>query len=161
MTVVMTSEAAGKKVDETYTGPLEPFLLAEGYARRTDVSTKLPSTGALGVAVADDPRLNENREAPGEAVSYEGNLAAPDIAATTPVTPATGGIAGGTAVVITGDSFTGLTALTFGGTAATSFEVVDDETVNAVTPAHAAGAVNVVATDADGSDTAVGAFTYA
>ena len=44
------------------------------------------------------------------------------------------------------------TGVTFGGTAGTAFTKVDDETVQVTTPAHAAGAVDVVVQDADGFD---------
>jgi hypothetical protein len=64
-------------------------------------------------------------------------------------------------VVITGTNLVGTTAVTFGATNATSFLVVSDTTINAVTPAHAAGAVDVVVTTPDGSATDVGGFTYA
>jgi hypothetical protein len=79
----------------------------------------------------------------------------------TSVTPNTGTTAGGTPVVITGANFTGVTAVSFGGTAATSFTFVNATTINATTPAHAAGAVSVVVTTPAGSNGANTAFTYA
>lgn len=77
------------------------------------------------------------------------------------VTPATGPAAGGTAVTIEGSNFGGVTAVTFGGTAATNVRVVDETTITCTTPAHAAGAVNVVVTDDSGTVTETGGFTYA
>lgn len=77
------------------------------------------------------------------------------------VTPAGGGTAGGTAVTIKGTNFAGTTAVSFGGTAATNVVVVDETTITCTTPAHAAGAVDVVVTDDSGPVTEVGAFTYA
>lgn len=77
------------------------------------------------------------------------------------VTPATGPAAGGTAVTIEGSNFGGVTAVTFGGTAATNVRVVDETTITCTTPAHAAGAVDVVVTDDSGAVTETGAFTYA
>jgi hypothetical protein len=50
---------------------------------------------------------------------------------------------GGTLVTITGTGFTGSTGVLFGATAGTGFNVVDDTTVTVMSPAHAAGAVNV------------------
>jgi len=77
------------------------------------------------------------------------------------VNPASGSPAGGTSVVLTGSNFTGATAVTLGGAAATSFIVDSATQITVVTPAHAAGAVDVVVTTSNGSATAVGGFTYA
>ncbi|MHC4942090.1 MAG: IPT/TIG domain-containing protein [Planctomycetota bacterium] len=84
---------------------------------------------------------------------------APSIAS---VTPGDGGIAGGTAVTITGTGFTTTpdTTVTFGGTSATSVIVVDATTITCTTPAHAAGAVDVTVTNSNGSDTLPNGFTY-
>ena len=76
------------------------------------------------------------------------------------MTPNTGPTAGGTSVTITGTNFTGATAVTFGGTAATSFTVNSATSITAVTPAHAAGAVNVQVTTPGGTGTGVALFTY-
>ena len=70
------------------------------------------------------------------------------------VSPATGAAAGGTTgIVITGSGFTGTVATTgvkFGATNATSWVVVSDTIIVAVSPAHAAGTVTVVVTNANG-----------
>jgi hypothetical protein len=63
-------------------------------------------------------------------------------------------------VTLTGVGFTGATGVTFGGTAATSVNVVNSTTVTAVTPAHATGAVDVVITTPSGSATSTNGFTY-
>jgi fructose/tagatose bisphosphate aldolase len=55
---------------------------------------------------------------------------------------------------------TGATGVTFGGSAATSVNVVNSTTVTAVTPAHAAGAVDVVITTPSGSATDTNGYTY-
>ncbi len=82
----------------------------------------------------------------------------------TQATPNSGPIAGGTAVTITGTNFFVLgnptTGVSFGGTAATSFTVVDNNTITAVTPAHAAGATSVAVTNGVGTGTGAGLFTY-
>ena len=72
--------------------------------------------------------------------------------------PNTGPVAGGTTIIITGTGFTGVSAVTFGVTPATSFTVNSDTQITAVSPAHAAGAVVVTVTGPGGSD--VFAFTY-
>jgi IPT/TIG domain-containing protein/cysteine-rich secretory family protein len=69
----------------------------------------------------------------------------------TGVSPMGGLPAGGTAVTITGSSFTGATAVKFGTSPATSFTVVNDTTITAVTPAHALGMVDVTVTTPAGT----------
>jgi hypothetical protein len=69
----------------------------------------------------------------------------------TAVTPNRGSTVGGTSVTITGTGFTGATAVSFGGTPATSFIVVNDTTITAVTPAHVVGVVDVTVTTPDGT----------
>jgi hypothetical protein len=76
------------------------------------------------------------------------------------VSPATGPIAGGTVVTITGIGLTGATGVLFGGVAGTAFSVVNDTRITVTTPAHAAGAVDVVVQHPAGNVTAGGAFLY-
>ena len=78
----------------------------------------------------------------------------------TSLSPSNGPDAGGTSVTLTGSGFTGTTAVTFGGTAATSFTVNSDSSITATTPAHAAGAVAVAVIAPGGNATLPGAFTY-
>ena len=75
------------------------------------------------------------------------------------VVPNSGPAAGGTSVVITGTNFTGATAFTFGGTAATCTVDLDTQ-ITCTSPSHAAGAVDVVVTTLGGTATSVGGFTY-
>jgi hypothetical protein len=64
-------------------------------------------------------------------------------------------------VTITGTGFVTGATVTFGGTAATAVTVVNATTITATTPAHAAGAVNVVVTNPDSqSGTCTGCFTF-
>ena len=85
-------------------------------------------------------------------------VAAPTVTA---ISPARGPIAGGTPVTITGTNLTGATAVTFGGIAATGITVVNATTITATTPAHAAGAVDVIVTTPGGSGTGTAIYTYA
>lgn len=74
--------------------------------------------------------------------------------------PNSGNTAGSTSVTLTGTNLTGATAVTFGGTAATSYTVTDATSITATTPAHAAGAVNVVVTTPGGTATLTNGYTY-
>jgi hypothetical protein len=80
----------------------------------------------------------------------------------TKVLPANGSIAGGTTVTITGTLFTGASAVTFGGVAATSFTFNSATSITAVSPAHAAGVVDVQVTATAGTTATVAYdhFTY-
>ncbi|MGO8963527.1 MAG: DUF5047 domain-containing protein [Mycobacterium sp.] len=81
-------------------------------------------------------------------------LAAPTVSS---VFPATGVLAGGTSVVITGTNFTGVTAVEFGSTNATSYTVNSSTQITAVSPSGSAGTVNITVTTAGGtSGTGIG-----
>lgn len=67
------------------------------------------------------------------------------------VLPASGVTAGGTNVTIQGFGFLSGAAVTFGGVAATSVVVVNNNVITCTTPAHAAGQVDVVVTNTDTS----------
>jgi hypothetical protein len=75
----------------------------------------------------------------------------------TNITPFQGNPAGGTTVIISGSGLTGATSVTFGGDAATSFTVLSDSQIEAVTPGGT-GEVDVVVTTPGGSDTLAGGF---
>lgn len=80
--------------------------------------------------------------------------------ALTSVTPDSGPAAGGTGVTLNGTNLTGTTSVTFDGLAATNVNVVNATTITAVTPAHAAGAVDVIATTPSGAATLSNGYTY-
>ena len=91
----------------------------------------------------------------------------PDTVASVPViysfTPITGPAAGGTLVTVKGSGFTGtvpVTGVKFATTSATSWSVVDDDTIVATAPAHVAGAVAIVVTNATGPSTTGPNYTY-
>lgn len=78
----------------------------------------------------------------------------------TSVSSSSGPAAGGTMVTLTGTNLTGTTSVTFDGMAGTSITNVSATSVTVVTPAHAAGAVNVVLTTSGGSVAHIGGFAY-
>ncbi|MEU9287903.1 IPT/TIG domain-containing protein [Streptomyces sp. NPDC048275] len=75
-------------------------------------------------------------------------VAAPSV---TGLSPNQGPVSGGTTVTLTGTGFTNVTAVRFGGVAATSFTVNSGTQITAVTPAHAAGAAAVTVTTPSGT----------
>lgn len=83
-----------------------------------------------------------------------------DDAAVTSLTPSSGTAAGGTVVTINGANLGGVEGVTFGGAAATNVQVLNEAQVRATTPAHAAGAVDVVVADDSGPVTKTAAYTY-
>jgi uncharacterized protein YhjY with autotransporter beta-barrel domain len=97
-------------------------------------------------------------QTPTTSVTFQVIPAAPTI---TGATPNVGSNAGGTSVVLTGTNFTGATAVTFGGTAATSFTVDSATQITATVPAAgAAGAVAIAVTTPGGTATQASGFTY-
>jgi hypothetical protein len=76
------------------------------------------------------------------------------------VSPSTGDVAGGENVTLTGTNFVNVTSVTIGGTEVDSFTVVDEEHITTVTPAHAAGSVDVTVTAEGGTGTGTNLFTY-
>jgi hypothetical protein len=78
------------------------------------------------------------------------------------ITPASGPISGGTAVVINGSGFLAGATVQIGGVAASGVTVVNSTRINAITPAHATGPVSVQVSNPGGpSATKTNAFFYA
>jgi hypothetical protein len=81
----------------------------------------------------------------------------------TSISPNGGSSSGGTTVTITGSNFTGdggVTGVSIGGTAASSFTVDSDTQITFVTPAHAEGLVSVTVTNQNGSGSVPNSFTF-
>src|SRR5262249_49062176 len=77
------------------------------------------------------------------------------------ISPASGGAAGGTSVLISGSGLSSGATVSFGGVAAAGVTVNGSSTITASTPPHASGVVDVVVASSDGSSGALpSAFTY-
>lgn len=76
------------------------------------------------------------------------------------ISPDSGTSLGNTPVTLTGTNFTPASTVTFDGLSATNLVVVNESTITAETPAHAAGAVDVVITTVNGSATLTNGYTY-
>jgi len=91
-------------------------------------------------------------------LSSSGSNPAPTV---TSISPNTGTTAGGTPVTITGTGFQSGATVTVGGTAATGVTVVSSKSITATTPAHGAGAVDIVVTNTDSqSGTLANGYSY-
>ena len=90
-------------------------------------------------------------------LGYNPSPAAP---ALTSVTPSSGSTAGGSAVVLKGDSFRTGATVSIGGSGAGNVVVDRSTRITATTPAHAAGPVNVVVTNPGPSGSNAVSFTY-
>jgi len=77
------------------------------------------------------------------------------------ISPASGPATGATSVTITGSGFSPFATVFLGGSPATNVIVKDSGTITATTPAHSAGAVDVVVSNTNGiSGTRSAGFTY-
>jgi hypothetical protein len=80
----------------------------------------------------------------------------------TGINPTAGPIAGGTSVAVTGQGFCNFTTTVNFGTSAAGFSINSDTSITAISPAHAAGTVDVTVTNAAGTSaiSAADQFTY-
>lgn len=120
-------------------------------ATQITATTPAGSVGAQNVVVT----------APGGSVTSTGGYAYVAAPTVTSLNTTAGPLAGGTSVVVTGTNFTGASAVTFGGTAATAFTVNTATQITATAPAGTAGAKNLVVTTPGGNGTGTGIYTYA
>jgi hypothetical protein len=80
------------------------------------------------------------------------------------ISPNAGPTSGGQSTIISGSNLRNEMSVSFDGTAATvtllTVTGITADSLTVTTPAHAAGAVNVVVTTGGGSDTLIGGYTY-
>jgi acid phosphatase len=123
----------------------------------TTITATAPAhnSGSVNVVVAN-PGGQSATSANG--YTYTSSTPAPTVST---VSPTSGPTAGGTQITITGTNFAAGATVSVGGTAATGVVVSNSTTITADTPAHAAGTVDVVVTNATGESGAkTNAFTY-
>jgi len=122
-------------------------------------ATSIVATAPAGSGTVDVTVTNSSgTSATSEVDQFTYAAAAPTV---TSISPNSGPAAGATPVTITGNNFTGATAVRFGGTAATSFTVNSATSITATSPADS-GTVDVTVTNSSGTSatSAVGQFTY-
>lgn len=120
----------------------------EAYEGLALVQWKLSKTGVTNVQ-----EVTITLDGDGARTAIDNPLAVAAVPAIDSATPT--GQTAGKAVLIKGDGFTGATAVTFGGTAATSYTVDSDGELTAVLPAGAAGSAPIVVTNATGASAAL------
>ncbi|WP_323986536.1 IPT/TIG domain-containing protein [Microbacterium plantarum] len=113
--------------------------------------TQLTVTTPAGTAGVVDVEIVNPTDCGGTVVDDGFVYVEPGAPTLATITPERGTELGGTVVTITGEDFTGTTAVTFDGIDATDFEVVSDTVIEATTPAHAPGVVDVVVTNEAGA----------
>jgi glucose/arabinose dehydrogenase len=125
-------------------------------------STLITATAPAHTAGTVDVVVTNTDTKTGTLTSGYTYTTAPNPAPTvTAINPTTGVSTGGTTVSITGTGFLAGASVSFGGIAATGVALVNSTTISASTPAHAAGAVNVVVTNTDAkSGTLTNGYTY-
>jgi PKD repeat protein len=119
-------------------------------------ATSITATTPPGTAGARDVVITNTD---GQTVAGAGAYTYAAVPTFTSIAPLSGTTLGGTAVTITGSGFIGATTVAIGGIAATGF-TIGDTSITATTPAHAAGAVDIVVTTPNGTATGPGAYTY-
>jgi formylglycine-generating enzyme required for sulfatase activity len=134
----------------------------DGVVNGGDLGTQLswwgPVVAANPVSVASD--LDGNGLINGADLGLVLSSWGPCQSTITSITPNQGCIVGGTQITITGTYLSSTSAVTVGGAPVTSFTVVNQNTVQATTPAGAAGPGIVRVTTAAGTINAPQTFTY-
>src|SRR5579872_1898974 len=118
----------------------------------TLTATSPPGTGSVDVTVTTPGGTSATSSA--DLFTY---LPAPTV---TGVSPASGPLAGGNTVTITGTNFANPATVTFGGVAASNVDVMSSTTITLTAPAGTAGSVNVIVTTPGGTSGAVAADRY-
>ena len=165
------STTGGTPVVITGTGFTKTAVVVFGTVPATDVtvnsSTSItaltPAHTAGSLAVSVTTQNGTSLTSAGDQFTYAtGSTFAPTPPSVTSLSPATGPVAGGTPVTITGANFTPTAKVSFGVTAAASVTVNSPTSITVLTPAHTAGSLAVSVTTQNGTSlTAAGdQFTY-
>jgi hypothetical protein len=152
--VVVTGQYLTGAVEVLFGNQAAPSITVNSDSQVTAVSPAASSAGTVEVTVVTPTGVSN--PSPVEEFTY---VAGPTVGG---ISPSGGPTTGGTQVTITGSGFMGASAVSFGGTPATSFTVNSDSQVTATSPAGAAGTVDVTVTTVYGTSTTSPAdqFTY-
>ena len=160
LTAAVSSGSVSPTADNWFsldvTAPIQTVVNRPGFAEDAINIRSGNDSGASYVTVYR--RESDPAKAAKLDITYTAGAAAPTVSS---VSANSGPAAGGTNVTITGTGFVATPTVTFGGTSATNVAFVNSTTITCTTPAHAAGAVDVVVTNPDTqTGTGTNAFTY-
>lgn len=147
-----TGTGAGNTV--TITGTNFTGASAVSFGGVAAASFNVVSSTSITAVVGSGASGNVSVTTPGGSASLAGFTFVP-AATISSFTPTSAGT--GTTITITGTNFTGVSAVTFGGTPAASFSVVNATTITAVVGAGASGDVSIATVGGGGS---LSGFTY-
>jgi PKD repeat protein len=138
---------------------------ATGYTFVSDsvitASAPAEAVGMVDITVITSGGTSSGTSARSTADEYTYTAATTTIPTVTSISPTYGPVSVGTPITITGTGFTGATAVTIGGTAATSVVVVSDTEITATTPASSSvGQVDVTVTTPSGTSATVSGDQY-
>lgn len=121
-------------------------------------STSIIATSPFSaISTAVDVRVQNSGAISAITVADEFTYGFPVLSA---ISPGAGSTGGSTVVTLTGKNFSLATDVTFDGIPALSFTVNSDTKITATTPAHAAGTIEVVVTNLNGSSTSSAGSKY-
>ena len=130
----------------------------------TEITATSPAGSAGTVDVTVTTPSGTSATSSSDQFAYEASPPPPPVGAptVTGISPSSGPASGGTSVTITGTNLTGATSVDFGTGAATSFAVVSDTKITAISPAGIAGTLDVRVTTPAGTSATGSAdqFTY-
>lgn len=135
--VIITGTNLGGATGVTFDG-LAATVVTVNSSTQVSATSPAHAAGAANVIVTSALGVSTNTSA--DDFTYT------NVPVVTGVAPGTGPIGGATVVVLTGTGFTGATSVTFGGTAGTGLVVNSNTTITVVSPAHAAGTVDILVT---------------
>lgn len=155
------STAGGTVVTISGAGFLSGATVSFGGAASTLVTVSSPTsltavTPAASVGVVSVTVRNADNQSATLAGGFR-FVAPPTL---TTAAPDTGDVGGGTLVRLTGTGFNAGTTVSFGGTAATQVSLVSSTELDAVTPRHLPGAVDVVVSTDGAIATLANGFTF-
>ncbi|MFN0146431.1 MAG: beta strand repeat-containing protein, partial [Dehalococcoidia bacterium] len=155
-TVVLSGTGFGSSPTVRFNGVVATIV---GTATNTSITVFAPANSAGTVAsVIVTASAVQSPDVPESRYTYNTGTGT-GVPAISTISPASGTTLGGTPVTISGTNLTGTTGVTFDGLAA-SLQAVTAAAVNVLTPAHAAGAVNVVLLNPNGNVTRNSAYQF-